>query len=286
MKLFKLKWLAKLLVLVVGCMYCSSCATIYNLSLPGGNSQNITIRTSPSGADIYYKNKYIGKTPCTLYINMKDVNSTDFASISWNGKRLGELQLIEDHVSMANSTPAMLDLCTIVPFLIDIILLFPVKIIRSCAYDNSDCHIVYNERIIALDRLSNAPPTSGYIRLISPYSDLYADIKADSFFFGWDTKGFCHCNSKEQGRFKGISVVDVADTMNALANSIKQNATQCQTPPPAPSPTPAAPAQTVAPRPVTPVPKPNFKRWCPKHGEWDGRFSAGCPACRAPKFAP
>lgn len=32
-------------------------------------------------------------------------------------------------------------------------------------------------------------------------------------------------------------------------------------------------------------PAPNFKRSCEKHGEWDTRFSAGCPACRAPKFA-
>ena len=38
---------------------------------------------------------------------------------------------------------------------------------------------------------------------------------------------------------------------------------------------------------VTPVQKPNTKRWCSRtyknggiHGEWDTRFSAGCPACR------
>ena len=79
----------------------------------------------------------------------------------------------------------------------------------------------------------------------------------------------------------------MADAANAMSNGINQaaqqiqNSKQYQPPPPAPRPTPAAPAQTVAPKPVTPAPKPNFKRWCPKHGEWDGRFSAGCPACRA-----
>ena len=78
----------------------------------------------------------------------------------------------------------------------------------------------------------------------------------------------------------------VADGINTFNQQMQQIATQYQTPPPTPRPTPAAPAQAVAPKTVTPVSKPNFKRWCPKHGEWDGRFSAGCPACIAPKFAP
>lgn len=79
----------------------------------------------------------------------------------------------------------------------------------------------------------------------------------------------------------------ITEGINTFNQQMQQNALQCQPPPSStPCPTPAAPAQTSPQRTVTPTTS-NFKRFCPRtyksgvvHGEWDSRFSAGCPACR------
>ena len=290
---FRLQSLLKVLVLVIVCMMGMGCATIYNLTREGGNSRSVTIRTEPSGAGVFYKGQFVGKTPCDLYIDMKQVHDAEFASIFWNNVEFGRLQLIEDYVSMGNSTPGMLDLCTVLPFIVDVILLLPVKIIRTSIYDSPDCKIVYNEHSISLGDFPNNPQKipDEYIRLISPFSNLFAIVKKDSYFFGWDKDGICHINSKEQGGIRGLGVNDIANVMNSFSSSIQQAQVVPPQPAPhstspAPRPTSAAPAPTNTQRTVTPT-TPNFKRFCPRtyksgvvHGEWDSRFSAGCPACR------
>lgn len=314
---FRLQSLLKVLVLGVVCMLGTGCVTIHCFLLhPGDNSRNVVIRTKPEGADIYYNGSYLGKSPCSVFLDLKKIDPVALVRIEKDGEYVGHLQMTENIYKDKYNDALFLmcfDIITIVPFFVDLICVPSIMKIRSFIYDNPRQRIVYDGRKINLDKITHGTPPSGYWRCISPFSDLYCEVplgdcevSLGAIFKGWDSNGSYYYRTPDGSYYYGSYYYRTPEQViaqkqaqlamiNATINGVNQFSQQMQQlsqqqyqppPSPAPRPTPAAPAPTNTQRTVTPT-TPNFKRFCPRtyksgvvHGEWDGRFSVGCPACR------
>ena len=146
---FSFQSLIMILVLAAVCMMGTGCATIYELSCQGDNSRNVVIRTKPEGADIYSGRLYLGKSPCSVFVNLKKSDGVDYVRIEKDGEYVGHLQMTEKTFDQDTfDVYSYLDLLTIVPMCIDVICLIPIFMIRYLPYDNPNVRIVYDGREI------------------------------------------------------------------------------------------------------------------------------------------
>lgn len=277
---------------------CSGCYTINKFKRSGGDSKTVTFRTSPPGADIWYKNTHIGKTPCNFYVDLDNVDGLETVLITKDGEYYGFLQLTQALYRDELEGPllVMFDLAFLFPFAIDVVCFIPVSIFKAFQFDSYSERIIYDGRCISLDKLKSGLPPEGYLRLISPYADLYYELENKHIFYGWDTEGNCLYKTQEQviaeaqynyARQQAMAQA-VINASNSISAAVQQNTPQYQPPRPVSRPTATVPVRrTTTSHTNRSSYKPNTKRWCSRtyrdgriHGEWDSRFSAGCPACR------
>ena len=208
--------------------------------------KNVTINTNPQGVYVWDSTgqKLLGQTPMSFMKQPRDY-ATNTLFLTQNGFH-SETVYIYNPIDGFGF--GILDAVVVVPWLIDLITWAP-------GYGKFK-GTTFNVNMI---------PTS------IPRPDAEATAYA------------------QQQAVQAQAMIDATNTMtnaiNQAGQTIQSTQTRTYTPPPTSRPTPA-PAKTSPQRTVTPT-TPNFKRFCPRtyksgvvHGEWDSRFSAGCPACR------
>lgn len=266
----RLQALLKILMLVAVCMMGTGCLTCYNLSRVGSNSDTIVVTTEPAGAEVYNeRGKLMGKTPCSIYVDLKNMNRLETVAIYKDGFYYGHLQISEIHEAGNEDTRLMFacfDAITVIPFLLDVIFILPVNAITKARFDSYDYRLVYKNRTISLDKIKSGSPEEGCWRVISPYADLYGEIKKEYIFCGWEQDGTYLYRTPEQERARRQAETErqqaianaVVSGANQFSQQMQQISQQQYQPPPSPTPrpTPAVPAQTNTQRTVRPAPKP------------------------------
>lgn len=279
MKLLELKSLAKLLVLVICCLMGSGCIffaeveEVHSAAIKGqyGYNKVLTINSDPQGAhvliNVYGTYKSIGTTPLTYPINFQNnTNIRESVDLALPGYHPHKIKIIHyysyvDEKRIMNFPNLFFSFfvdCLFSPFFCflnvagDVLIGFPMLLnIPKEAYtcDYLGARIVYDGTPVKLIP-ANVPLPQAQVQYIPQY-DSGSNIDAE------------------------VINAFVTGIGNAAATAMSRPS---HTPSPAPRITQPKPAPV--PRTPTTMPNPNFKRRCSKHGEWDVRFSVGCPACR------
>jgi len=237
------------LVACVITLFVAGCAALY----VDRAERVVSIDSNPQGAYVWDSSgtKLLGQTPMQFTLKPRDytvhrlfITKSDYYDES-----------VRTYDQMAGLGIGLLDAVLIVPFFVDMITLTP-------------CYGKYEGTSFSVNLTPTSIPRPGAI-----VSEVYQQDAARAQAMVGAAQAVSQGVTQGANAFSGSMAQQQQQNHRPIV--VKQPAVQSQS------------AQAAVPQTTTPVSKPNTKRWCSKsyksggvHGEWDIRFSPGCPACR------